>query len=476
MARPRRSAAPAEPAEPVSPRRPRRTASALAETSLAEEDFVGEESGDDEYNEEEDEDEEEGTGAVEGDDDDEEADETNLDDTTNGAEEKEGDEEELKLDNDNVDDDPDEEEPEEPVVPVRRGRGRPPGSKNKTTLARERMGLIPVQPVRRRGPPKRRRDDDEEGGTRGRKKRGKPSHLRKGQLLDDDGKPMVVEDDEIITPDDPKGEEKVDKQGALLGGRQYKIRTFTCMNRKDKLFMLSTEPARCMGFRDSYLLFQKHKRLLKIIIDDAEKMDLIEREILPHSYKGRTIGLVSARSVFKEFGARIVINGKKVTDDYYEEKARAEGAIEGELADPVEDPSKRQMIGGVPGDKRYFTNIVPDQSWMFEHASAARQFDSMLLYDRNLLFVPKGVRNAYTGVNFLPASTQPARVVIKKVVDEKETEDQKRKLTIETVITQSNSIITTGLKDVPLEVFEDCVSPEVKAAILKQQELERSRF
>jgi len=33
------------------------------------------------------------------------------------------------------------------------------------------------------------------------------------------------------------------------------------------LYMLSTEPARCIGFRDSYLFFQKHKLLYKIIID-----------------------------------------------------------------------------------------------------------------------------------------------------------------------------------------------------------------
>lgn len=106
------------------------------------------------------------------------------------------------------------------------------------------------------------------------------------------------------------------------------------MNRGEQLYMLSTEPARCAGFRDSYLFFQRHKQLYKIICNDEEKFDLIKRNIIPHSYKGRAIGVCTARSVFREFGARMIVGGKKVIDDYYEQAARIRGDVEGEIADP----------------------------------------------------------------------------------------------------------------------------------------------
>ena len=151
---------------------------------------------------------------------------------------------------------------------------------------------------------------------------------------DAEGNPLPIENDEAEVPDDPVGEKKVDKNGNLLGGREYRVRIFTVLGREQRQYMLSTEPARCIGFRDSYLFFQKHRVLYKIILNDEEKMDLIARDIMPHSYKGRSIGVVTARSVFREFGAKIVIGGRNVVDDYYEDRARATGAVEGELTVP----------------------------------------------------------------------------------------------------------------------------------------------
>jgi chromatin structure-remodeling complex protein RSC7 len=144
----------------------------------------------------------------------------------------------------------------------------------------------------------------------------------------------TVRDDEIELPEDPEGETKVDKMGRLQGGREYRVRTFTIQDRGERLYMLSTEPARCIGFRDSYLFFQKHKQLFKIILPEEAKHDLIDRNLIPHSYKGRAIGVVTARSVFREFGAKIVIGGRKIIDDYQVAACRANGDIEGELAVP----------------------------------------------------------------------------------------------------------------------------------------------
>lgn len=202
----------------------------------------------------------------------------------------------------------------------------------------------------------------------------------------------------MILPDDLEGETKVDKNGHLQGDREYRVRVFTIEGKGDRLYMLSTEPARCIGFRDSYLFFQKHPNLHKIILAEEAKRDLIERNIIPHSYKGRAIGVVTARSVFREFGAKIIIGGKKVTDDYQATAARANGDVEGEFAVPEDQvpaggaeydrnryvawhgassvyhsgaPSMPMQSGkGVEGKKRKI--VMTGDNWMVEHALAAR--------------------------------------------------------------------------------------------------------
>ena len=234
------------------------------------------------------------------------------------------------------------------------------------------------------------------GGGRWAKPRGGPSHITQVPL-DKLGNMANVKDDEIELPLDEEGETKVDKNGVLKGGRKYRVRTFPIAGKGLRLFMLSTEPARCIGFRDSYLFFQKHPQLFKIILDDDAKKDIIDREIIPHSYKGRAIGVVTARSVFREFGARIIIGGRKIIDDYQVAAVRVQGDLEGELANP-EDPlpnggdeyDMNQYVAwhgassvyhsgassvpvpngkAVEGKKRKV--IVTGANWMFEHAREA---------------------------------------------------------------------------------------------------------
>lgn len=235
------------------------------------------------------------------------------------------------------------------------------------------------------------------GGGRWGKPRGGPSHVTQVPL-DKAGNMANVRDDEVELPEDPEGEKKVDKNGNLKGNREYRVRTFLIEGKGERLYMLSTEPARCIGFRDSYLFFQKHPQLFKIILEEDAKKDLIERSLIPHSYKGRAIGVVTARSVFREFGAKIIIGGKRVIDDYQVAAARAEGAVEGEYAVPEDNipatgdeydrnrfvawhgasavyhtgaPSGPAMNGkAVDAKKR--RPVVTGTNWMLEHARAAR--------------------------------------------------------------------------------------------------------
>ncbi|KAF2461081.1 chromatin remodelling complex Rsc7/Swp82 subunit-domain-containing protein [Lineolata rhizophorae] len=131
---------------------------------------------------------------------------------------------------------------------------------------------------------------------------------------------------------DEAGEKKVSPSGHPLDGREYRCRTFLVPKRGDKLFMLATECARVLGYRDSYLLFNKNRSLYKIIATQAEKDDLIAQEILPYSYRSRQIAIVTARSMFRQFGSRLIVNGRRVRDDYWESKARKQGFTEEDAA------------------------------------------------------------------------------------------------------------------------------------------------
>lgn len=131
---------------------------------------------------------------------------------------------------------------------------------------------------------------------------------------------------------DESGEKKVMPNGALNGGREYRCRTFQIPNRGTKLFMLATECARALGYRDSYLLFNKNRSLFKIVANQTEKDDLVSQEILPSSYRSRQIAIITARSIFRQFGSRVIVNGRKVRDDYWELKAHKQGFTEADLA------------------------------------------------------------------------------------------------------------------------------------------------
>lgn len=281
----------------------------------------------------------------------------------------------------------------QPIPRRRRGPGRPPRIPRPEDLIADDENSDGT-PRKRRGPG--RPPGSGRGGYRGRP-RGPKAQADK-VAIDKAGTMVDVVNDEAVLPEDPAGELKVDKDGNLQDGRDYRVRVFNITGRENRLYMLSTEPARCTGFRDSYLFFNKHLGLFKIILTDEEKMDLIERDVMPHSYKGRSIGVVTARSVFREFGARIIVGGRRVIDDYHETAARERGDIEGELADPNdrlppagEPYNKNQYVAWHGASQVYHTQPASSTTlpigkrieakrrtnitvgnWQFEHANEAR--------------------------------------------------------------------------------------------------------
>ncbi|CAK7235514.1 chromatin structure-remodeling complex subunit RSC7 [Sporothrix curviconia] len=362
-----------------------------------------------------------------------------------------------------------------PVMMIRRKRlGRPPKNRppdwdgmvevpmSESEIAAAQAAA--AQAARDGGTPRRRG----RGGWRGRGGRkgdaaGGPA-LPLQQPIDKDGNLVDIINDELALPEDPVGETKVDKDGNLQGGREYRCRTFTVAGRGARLYMLSTEPARCVGFRDSYLFFTKHRRLYKVLVGDDEKRDMIEREIIPHSYKGRTIGIVTARSVFREFGALIIVGGRRVIDDYTlaNEEEGAPPVVEGALADPNdhfvpgEPYNKNQYVAwhgasavyhsaggpgglgasGTPGsgsggpaaqnlfnkaaDAKKRRVAVNDYNWQLEHAREASAFNSILTAARQSTLA--GVYDIHTNLVQYPASMQPQRARAVLVNDEAKNE------------------------------------------------------
>ncbi|KAJ7507191.1 chromatin remodelling complex Rsc7/Swp82 subunit-domain-containing protein [Mycena galericulata] len=151
------------------------------------------------------------------------------------------------------------------------------------------------------------------------------------------GKAYVIEGDEFVTEDDPKGDEKIDKWGNLLGGRRFKASTFILPGRHpERRYMLAIDAARTSGFRDSLYYFRRNPLAFKQNATQPEKDYLISQGKLGPHLRTRSVTLITARSAFKLHGSKMIIDGKWVVDDYYEEKSLEEITARGlKAGDPV---------------------------------------------------------------------------------------------------------------------------------------------
>jgi chromatin structure-remodeling complex protein RSC7 len=141
------------------------------------------------------------------------------------------------------------------------------------------------------------------------------------------GKVYVIEGDEFITEDDPKGDTKIDRNGNLLGGacvlplplrssgsdvtfigRRFKAQTFNLPNRHpERMYMLAIDAARTSGFRDSLYYFRRNPLAHKLNATQPEKEFLIEIGKLGSHLRTRSVTLITARSAFKLHGAKTLI-------------------------------------------------------------------------------------------------------------------------------------------------------------------------
>ncbi|KAI9246913.1 chromatin remodelling complex Rsc7/Swp82 subunit-domain-containing protein [Phascolomyces articulosus] len=363
----------------------------------------------------------------------------------------------------------------------RRRRGRPPRrratgrstsvedvSPDRTDEAEEQNASesepeeqLPRMRLRRRGrPPKRgiTSSDAESSQTAANNDRKRRREAKKEPTPEEEENEEEEEEEEEQPEEesddnsdiDEAGETKVDKQGRLLGGRQYKVATFSLPMRGDQVLMFAMDPARQLNFRDSYLFFHKNPILERIRLTEEERNWLVDQKLLVHWFRNRDVAVVSARSCFKCFGSRIIKRGKRVRDDYFEAHAREMGYTE-ELEDPDEESETEGTAGASgtgtseKGDRGAATGSGKDKdnktgrrtlisrtlrpsafdattpvnnsTWMHHAALAVGGFNAQL-HERR---AEKSVfYDIHTNVHQIPSATQPTRVQFECVDNKKD--------------------------------------------------------
>jgi hypothetical protein len=172
--------------------------------------------------------------------------------------------------------------------------------------------------------------------------------------------------------------------------------------------MFAMEPARILGYRDSYLLFMKNADLVRVRISDEAKNELVEQKMLLPWFRNRDVAIVTARSIYKVFGAKVVKGGRRCKDDYYEAKARAEGYTD-ELEDTEMEEAfaRRTQLSShttkLPGSNVPST-AVSGPGWMHHAALSVQEFNARL---RQRRIEKRSFYDVHTNMQQVPVATQP---------------------------------------------------------------------
>ena len=122
------------------------------------------------------------------------------------------------------------------------------------------------------------------------------------------GQEYVVGDDELILPDNEKGDTKIDADGRLLGGREYKVVTFTSASRRNpnKVYALTIDAARACGYNDSLQFLRRSPMIVKLPCTQEERQMLIDIGRVTGNLKHRMVTMVAMRNIYKTMGCRVV--------------------------------------------------------------------------------------------------------------------------------------------------------------------------
>ncbi|TPX60617.1 hypothetical protein CcCBS67573_g08987 [Chytriomyces confervae] len=209
-------------------------------------------------------------------------------------------------------------------------------------------------------------------GRRGRKPgKAKPTKAKRlvEELEGDDG---ALSDEDYSVPVDKEGEAKMSADGELLGGRVFKVRTFKLARHPTKLYMLTLDVARALGFRDSYLLHLKNPQIRRLFATDEDKQRLEAMDLLASNFRSRPLGIMSTRTVFKHFGYSMLVRGKPVRDDYV-----CTGKVEPENWVYPEDENDRMSGAGSDDEDRG----IGDDRYKKGGSNIKRPIDSISYYE-----------------------------------------------------------------------------------------------
>ncbi|KAJ2401536.1 hypothetical protein GGI23_001334 [Coemansia sp. RSA 2559] len=138
--------------------------------------------------------------------------------------------------------------------------------------------------------------------------------------------PLGDNEEEVEAEKDAAGEAKIDANGYLQGGREFICPVFRSPFRANqkRQYVLTMDCCRYTGSRDSYMLFKQHPRMRRVETTQEERDLLAEKRMIPKVTRFRPIALITARTAFREFGARLIKNGRYLIDDYWESRCRVE--------------------------------------------------------------------------------------------------------------------------------------------------------
>ncbi|KAI8819321.1 chromatin remodelling complex Rsc7/Swp82 subunit-domain-containing protein [Fimicolochytrium jonesii] len=249
-----------------------------------------------------------------------------------------------------------------------------------------------------------------------------------------------VDEEENETEWDEKGELKITKDGELLGGREYKIKSFILPRHPKRRYMLTVDISKGLQYRDTYIFFLKNPHITRIQGDEKDKAFLEEHGILPGQLRRRPVSIASARSIFRAFGHKCIKRGKPVRDDYWvgdqeeppdepepeepEDTPLPPRRSDSRFAQPMprESTLRRQMhrmtheererlMPFSTGNRILIPALAVGDEQLYKRAASAADFNRRLRLQRSTSFF-----DTHTNIEQMPSLSQPQSISVEMKV------------------------------------------------------------
>ncbi|KND00733.1 uncharacterized protein SPPG_03849 [Spizellomyces punctatus DAOM BR117] len=242
-----------------------------------------------------------------------------------------------------------------------------------------------------------------------------------------------VEDEDPESECDEKGELKITKDGELLGGRDFRIKTFTLPRHPTRRYMLTVDIAKTLQYRDTYIFFLKNPHITRIQGTDEDKKFLEEAGLLPGQLRRRPVSIATARSIFRAFGHKAIKRGRAIRDDYWvgdqeEPPEEPEPEPEEQPVKPkaeLKTPSTRESTAlrrqasrlsvqerevlhrFASGSRVEIPASLNGDDHLYRRAASAADFNRRLIMQR-----PRTFLDSHTNIEQIPSLTQPTHISV----------------------------------------------------------------